>query len=154
MTVKATSKAAFLEERETGRVMSQEDRILEIISIGGDWSMQEVLAAYRAKWGKIELSSVSARINKLKADLKVIEGPPRKCEITKKTINSLTANKCTHEKYKGDGFMMADNAMKAMKRNEIAWVGMVIAECECGADISHAKRVPVMTYKQWQGANK
>lgn len=91
MTSRATSKAAFREEKENGNIMSQEDKILDIISsTGGLWSMQEILAAYRVKWGKIELSSVSARINKLKTDLKVVEGPPRKCSITDKTINPLT----------------------------------------------------------------
>jgi len=55
-----TSKASYREEKANGNVLSQEDKILEIISIGGSWSMQEVMVAYRAKWGNIELSSVSA----------------------------------------------------------------------------------------------
>jgi hypothetical protein len=154
MTTRATSKAALLEERERGNISTQEEKILEIISLGGNLSLQEIMSIYRGKHGNIELSSVSARCNKLKADGKIKEDKPRHCSISDKTINPLTANTCTHEKYKGDGYMMADNAMKALKRNEIVWVGMVIQECECGADISHAKRVPIRTYEQWKRENK
>jgi len=88
-----TSKSAYLDIKESGAEMSQESKILEIISIGGSWSLQEILAAYRAKYGKIELSSVSARCNKLKADGKIFEGSPRKCGITDKTINPLMAER-------------------------------------------------------------
>lgn len=90
---RATSKASFLEEKEKGNTLSQEDRILEIISLGGDISLQEIMAIYRGKHGNIELSSVSARCNKLKADDKVFEGSPRKCAISGKTINPLYAER-------------------------------------------------------------
>lgn len=87
---KCTSKASYNETKESGQESTQSEKILDIISIGGSWSMQEVMAAYRAEWGSIELSSVSARINKLKADSKVIEGKTRKCSISGKIINSLS----------------------------------------------------------------
>lgn len=157
---RATSKAAFLEERETGKVISQEQKILEIIAIGGDWSLKEIKAAYTAKWGEIETSSVAGRCNTLKGDerlgipAKIFEVTTRKCSISGKVINALSANKCTHEKYKGEGYMMASNALKAMQTGQIAWRGMVVDKCECGADISQARRVPVMTFEQYQGANK
>ena len=150
---KATSKASYREEKENGNVMSQENKILEIISIGGDWSLQEIMAAYRAKWGNIELSSVSARCNKLKEENKIIEIDPRKFSITEKTINPLTVNKCTHERYKTKHYMMSSNALKAMKKNEIVTMGMIVKNCEdCGMDISHAKRVKVETFEEFQGA--
>ena len=144
---RCTSKAAHLEERATGRVMSQEDKILEIISIGGDWSLQEIMAAYRAKWGNIELSSVSARCNKLKEEGKIIEASPRKCAITDKTINPLTANLCTHDRYRSKDYMCWPTAIKD---ENIAWVGMAVKHCkDCGADISEFRRALVLTADEY-----
>jgi len=88
-----TSKASFLEEKEKGHVSTQEEKILEIISLGGNLSLQEIMQIYRGKWSNIELSSVSARCNKLKADDKIFEGNPRKCSVTGKTINPLYAER-------------------------------------------------------------
>lgn len=57
---------------------------------------------------------------------------------------------CTHDKYRGKGWMMASNALKAMKRGQIIRIGKIIKNCEqCGADISHAKRVQTWTYEEW-----
>ena len=146
---KATSKASYREEKENGNVMSQENKILEIISIGGDWSLQEIMAAYRAKWGNIELSSVSARCNKLKEEEKIFEASPRKCSITDKTVNPLTAKKCTHDRYKTKDYMMHSNAVKAFEMGDIKIIGTPVINCEdCGADISHAKRVKIKSLKE------
>ena len=87
---RATSKASLLEERERGNISTQEGKILEIISLGGSLSLQEIMQIYRGKHGNIELSSVSARCNKLKAGGLILEGNPRPCSITHKTINPLT----------------------------------------------------------------
>jgi len=87
---RATSKAAYREEKENGHVSTQEEKILEIISLGGNLSLQEIMQIYRGKWSNIELSSVSARCNKLKADDRIFEGNPRKCSVTGKTINPLS----------------------------------------------------------------
>jgi len=87
---RATSKASLLSEKEKGNTTSQEGKILEIIALGGNLSLQEIMQIYRGKWKNIELSSVSARCNKLKADGKIFEGRPRKCSLTDKTINPLT----------------------------------------------------------------
>lgn len=86
---RCTSKAAYLEEKENGNVLTQEEKILEIISIGGDWSLKEIKAAFSAKYGDIETSSVSGRANKLKADGKIFEVATRKCSISNKVINAL-----------------------------------------------------------------
>ena len=141
---RATSKASYREEKENGNVMKQEDIILEIISNGGDWSLQEIMEIYRNDWGKIELSSISARVNKLKTDEKIIEASPRKCSITDKTINPLTVKKCTHDKYRSDDYMMYSNAAKAHDRGELKIIGIIVNKCEvCGTDISYAQRVKV-----------
>ena len=86
---RCTSKASLLDENAKGHVSTQEDKIFDIINLGGNLSLQEIMQIYRGKHGNIELSSVSARCNKLKADGKVFEGNPRPCAITEKTINPL-----------------------------------------------------------------
>ena len=146
---RATSKASYIEERETGRVMSQEDKILDIIAIGGDWSLKEIKAAYTAKWGEIETSSVSARCNSLKDpdNPKIFEVRTRKCSISDKVINALSAIKCSHDKYRGAGWMCHP---KALKDTNIAWVGMIVEKCEdCGMDIEFARRAPVLTADEY-----
>lgn len=114
---------------------------------GGTLSMQELMKIYRGKWGNIELSSVSARCNKLKEDGKIIEAKPRRCAITDKTINPLTANKCTHEYYKTADFMQVE---RARKDPNICWTGMIEKTCkDCGQDIEFARRVRVKTVDQY-----
>lgn len=141
---RATSKASYRTTRESGQELSQSDKILGIIQLGGDLSLQEIMKIYRGNWGNIELSSVSARCNKLKEEEKIIEAAPRKCAITGKTVNPLTAKKCTHDKYRSKDYMMYSNAAKAHDRGEIKIIGTLVINCEdCGADISHAKRVKV-----------
>jgi Zn-finger domain-containing protein len=45
--------------------------------------------------------------------------------------------------------MTADDALKAMSKNKIVWFGMIVTHCECGADISKAKRVRVKTFEEY-----
>jgi len=145
---RSTSKASYREEKENGNVMSQEDKILSICK-ESKLSLQEIMKLYRQLYGSIELSSVSARVNKLKEDKKLTEVEPRKCTITKKTINPVTALKCTHNKYRSSDYMMYSNAVKAFEKGEIKIVGTPVIKCEdCGADISHAQRVKVKSTKQ------
>ena len=146
---RATSKASYRTTRESGQELSQSDKILGIIQLGDDLSLQEIMKIYRGNWGNIELSSVSARCNKLKEEEKIFEASPRKCAITGKTVNPLTAKKCTHEKYKTKDYMMYSNAVKAFDKGEIKIIGTVVDVCkDCGADISHAKRVKVKSTKE------
>ncbi len=147
MTAKCTSKASYREIREDGTELSQSDKILGIIQLGGDLSMQEIMKIYRGNWGNIELSSVSARCSKLKEEGKVVESSPRKCAITGKTVNPLTANKCTHDRYRSKDYMCHP---KALKDENIAWVDKIVTHCQdCGADISHAKRAAVLTADEY-----
>lgn len=147
MSVKCTSKASYLDIKEQGTDKTQAEKILEIIELGGTLSMQELMKIYRGKWGNIELSSVSARCNKLKEEGKIIEAPPRRCEISGKTVNPLTANKCTHDRYREKDYMCHPVALKS---DNIAWVGKIAQRCkDCGADISFAKRAKVMTAEEY-----
>ncbi len=88
-----TSKASYQETKESGQESTQVEKIYDIIALGLNISMQEIMKVYRGKWGNIELSSVSARCNKLKEDGLIFESSPRKCAITNKTINPLTAKR-------------------------------------------------------------
>lgn len=148
---RATSKASYRETRETNEA-SQSKKILEIILVGGDWSLQELIAAYEAKWNvRIDSGVMSARRNKLlNADEPLIKlANPRKCSISKRTIDPVTENKCTHEKYKSKDYMMYSNAVKAFEAGDIKIIGTPVINCEdCGADISHAKRVKVKSTKE------
>ena len=146
MASRATSKASYRETKETNE-LSQADKILEIISLGGNLSMQEIMTIYRGKHGNIELSSVSARCNKLKEEGKVKEDSPRPCSISGKTINPLTTNTCNHDRYRKADYMCHP---KALKDPDIAWIGMVVQNCQdCGADISYAKRAPVLSASEY-----
>ena len=141
-----TSQASYREEKENGNVVRQEDKILLLCNESA-LSLQEIMKLYRKLHGNIELSSVSARVNKLKADNKLIEVDPRKCTITNKTINPVTAVKCKHERYKQGNHLTYKNAMKAMRLRDgkaIYWMGMIVKNCEdCGLDLSEHKVVPV-----------
>ena len=144
---RCTSKASLLDEKAKGNLETQESKIFDIINLGGNLSLQEIMQIYRGKHGNIELSSVSARCNKLKEEGKIKEDPPRACSITGKTINPLTANTCTHDRYRKSDYMCHPTALK---NSNIAWVGMIVQKCEeCGADISHAKRAPVLTASEY-----
>ena len=90
---RCTSISSHRETRESGQESTQAEKILEIISLGGNLSLQEIMGIYRYKWSNIELSSVSARVNKLKAEGLVFEAGTRKCSISDKIINSLSAAK-------------------------------------------------------------
>lgn len=143
---RATSKASYRETRETNEA-SQSKNILKIIFTGGDWTLQELIEEYQARWNvRIDSGVMSARMNKLKNEdePKIKESSPRKCPISKRTVTPLTENNCTHERYKSKDYMMYSNAAKAHDRNEVKIIGTPVINCEdCGADISHAKRVKV-----------
>ena len=149
--VRATSKASYRETKETNE-STQSKKILEIIFTGGDWSLQELIAAYEVKWGvRIDSGVMSARRNKLlNADDPSIKlANPRKCSISNRTIDPVIENICTHELYKTKDYMMYSNAAKLFEKGEIKIIGTIVANCkECGADISHAKRVKIKKVKK------
>ena len=57
---------------------------------------------------------------------------------------------CDHSHYNYDnGYLVSDEALKAMRANKVCWMGMVIKNCDkCGADISYARVVKVKTAEQ------
>jgi len=90
MTVKCTSKASLRDEKEKGNILSQAQKIFSLMSIGGDFSLQEIMAIYRGRYGAIEYGSISGRCNKLKKDKRIFEVGTRRCSITGKIINCLS----------------------------------------------------------------
>lgn len=56
---------------------------------------------------------------------------------------------CNHDRYRADNYVSDIKAMAMMKAGEICRIGMVITHCaDCGADISHGRRVQVKTVEQ------
>ena len=58
---------------------------------------------------------------------------------------------CTHDKYRADNYMMASKALTEIKTGNagVCWMSQIVSVCDdCGADISHAERVRVMTVKE------
>lgn len=143
---RCTSKAAFIAETESGNIDSQANNIFELMSIGGTFSMREILAIYRGRYHDIEYTSISRACKNLKDQGRIFEVGTRKCSVTNVTINELSVKNCLHNKYRGDNWM---SAPAALKNTNIAWMGMVVKTCEdCGMDISKFQRVQVKTAEQ------
>lgn len=93
MSIKLTSIAAYRDLKDSGKEWTQAARIINIVAKRANMSLQEIMRQYRNRFGNIELSSVSARVNKLKYDeILICELYPRKCSITGKTINPVRIN--------------------------------------------------------------
>ena len=86
---RATSIAAYRDLVDCGKVNSQKARIIKLVANRKNRSMQEIMRDYRANYGNIELSTVSARVNELKKMGVLEEDACRKCSITKITINPV-----------------------------------------------------------------
>ena len=58
---------------------------------------------------------------------------------------------CDHSHYTYEnGYLVSDEALKAMKANKVCWMGMVIQNCDkCGADIRYAKVVKIKSPEQY-----
>ena len=101
-----------------------------------------------------DMNKVRPRITELVTSGLLVEGENIIDPVTSRPVRTvLIDSQCNHDKYRQDNFMMIDNAKKAMKAGKICWIGMMIQNCEnCGADISHAKRIEVKTAAQYMGS--
>jgi len=145
-----TSKAAYLEVKESGKEARQADKILAIITRLGSASLQEIMAEYRRDWGNIELSSVSARCNKLKEEQIIRESDVRKCSITNISVNVLSVwPECKHQHFNSDQFeWTTENNRKRI--DATVWRGIKVIACpDCGRDVSKYNFVPVKTTQQY-----
>jgi len=144
--VKCTSKAAYLDLKDSGTEQTQADKILAIISSYEGISLSEILRAYRSQYGAIELSSVSGRCTLLKDNKLIEEKGTRPCTVTGKTINILWAkDRCTHEAYRNKHHIQLQN----MDRGTV-WYSAVIQTCkDCGADISQYRLVEIKNHREY-----
>ena len=58
---------------------------------------------------------------------------------------------CTHDMYRSKPYMSDSQALKAIReKNDICHMSAIIKTCQdCGADISHGRRVRVMSVKEY-----
>ncbi len=82
--VRETSVLAFHDLRDTGRLGHQQQDILDRIQPGRDYSLSEIV-----RMTGFEKSAVSGRCHGLKELGLLVEGEPRKCSITGRTINPV-----------------------------------------------------------------
>jgi hypothetical protein len=72
---------------ENGNFRSQEGKIFQIVKRRANMSLREIQRAYEKRYKqRIELSSVSARVNFMKGLGIFKEDPPRKCSVTHNTV--------------------------------------------------------------------
>jgi len=148
---RATSKASFLSTKECGSEVNQSGRILAIIHDIHNASLQEIMREYRARHGNIELSSVSARVNKMKKSEEIVECAPRKCSISLRTINPLKIKgACNHNMYRNIHYSQLNSIPK-----KAVWHGKIVQSCqECGRNISKYALVEIKTQSEYlQGLN-
>lgn len=82
--VRDTSRAAYHDLREFGRVGHQAQVILDHIQPGGNYSLQELV-----KLTGIPINAVSGRCNEMKALGALVEATPRKCSVSGRTVNPV-----------------------------------------------------------------
>ena len=60
---------------------------------------------------------------------------------------------CNHDRYRQMPYLSDEEAMSLLReKNEYCWMGIVITHCaDCGADISHGRRVEIKTVEQVMG---
>lgn len=79
--VRESSRAAYDELRDTGRLGRQQQTILDQIKPGRDYSLREL-----SRLTHLEINAVSGRVNDLKKMNLLVEGEKRACTVTGKTI--------------------------------------------------------------------
>lgn len=79
-----TSIQSYHEHKASGKVTTSQAAILKVMAHGRDYSLSELSAMTG-----IEKSSVSGRVNELKADGKLVESRKRACHVTGKTIKAV-----------------------------------------------------------------
>lgn len=81
--VTETSRQAYAEHRASGLVTASQQKVLEVMRHGRDYSLSELSAMTG-----IEKSSVSGRINELLASGQVVISRMRTCKVTGKKVRA------------------------------------------------------------------
>lgn len=84
MSVSTTSREAYKEHRDTGKLGQQAQRILTAMIDGQGYSRRELARAMG-----LELSSVCGRVNELLQVGLLVEGEARRCSVTHKRIHPV-----------------------------------------------------------------
>jgi len=86
MTIATTSKIAYKDINEDGTVLTQKDKIVEIMNIlpDGTYSLREL--KYLTGF---DINAVSGRVNELKKDGILETTTKRKCKISKRLISPV-----------------------------------------------------------------
>ena len=79
--VRESSRAAYDELRDTGRLGRQQKTILDQIKPGRDYSLREL-----SRLTHLEINAVSGRVNDLKKLNLLVEGEKRACTVTGKAL--------------------------------------------------------------------
>ncbi len=143
--IRQTSVDSYSEVKQTCE-LSQSEKIKVIISEYEGISMSEILRAYRSRYGAIELSSVSARCNKLKKDGEIEERSTRPCTVSGKNVHILwIKGACTHDKFRAKNYVQLQNMEKGT-----VWHGKIIESCpDCGQDISKYRLVEIKNHQEY-----
>lgn len=84
MSVSSTSREAYFDMRDSGRLGTQARKILEQMLPGVDYSRREL-----AQFTGVDLSSVCGRVNELIGSRLLKEGSMRACRVTGKKIKPV-----------------------------------------------------------------
>lgn len=84
MSVSSTSREAYFEMRDNGRLGTQAKAILEQMQPGVEYSRREL-----AQYTGLELSSICGRVNELIGSRLLKEGSTRPCRVTGKRIKPV-----------------------------------------------------------------
>lgn len=82
--VRDSSRAAYHELRDSGRLGRQQQTIIDQVKPGRDYSLRELSAITG-----LEINAVSGRVNDLKKLNLLVEGEKRPCTVTGKTITPV-----------------------------------------------------------------
>lgn len=85
MTIRESSRAAYRDLQDTGRLSKQCRAIIGAMRAGRDYSLQEI-----SRITGIAINAVSGRCNDLKKLGFLNEAASRKCSVTGKTIHPVT----------------------------------------------------------------
>lgn len=84
MTVRDTSRTAYLNLTDTGKLGCQQQTIMQHIKPGHDYSLRELCAVTG-----LEINAVSGRCNDLKKLGLLEEGAARPCKVSGRTIHPV-----------------------------------------------------------------
>ena len=145
MTVRENSLEAYRELK--GHLSDRAVLIYEFIEKKGISTERQIKNGLELD----DMNAVRPRVTELIQAGLLVEGEKVIDKKTSRHVRTvLIEGQCAHNRYRQNDYMMVENAKKAMKAGKICWMGIVVTDCEiCGADISHAKRVQVMTGEQY-----